>query len=176
MAPLEQADAQARALAQQVAAEREADRLAAEGPRPPGPDVCWLPSMDQAPSAQLSARDQRYGARDAKTGVRVSATLAPSPVIDARPLLGDDVRAGLAACFAQHVPADAAITLAMKAAVTVDAHGHAKIATLTPEPADASPLDPRLVRCMLRVLQQSAFAGLSDATAQAGVTYCLRRD
>jgi hypothetical protein len=204
MAPLEQADSQARALAQQVAAEREAERIAAEGPRPAGPEVCWVPSADLAPSVQadaaapaagtaaphdcarkadankpavpLSPRDQRYGARDAKTGVRVSARLGNSPGLDARPLGGDDVRAGLAACFAQHVAADSAITLAVNAAVTVDARGHAKIATVAPEPTEATPLDPRLVRCMVRVLSQSAFDCPSTPTASASVTYCMRRD
>jgi hypothetical protein len=213
MSPLEQADAQARALAERLAAEREAERLAAEGPRPPGPEMCWLPSVPApagpvspaaadaapqaatgtsgkprkcartsdtvaAPAAAISPRDQRYGTRDAKTGVRVSAMLGDNPGLDARPLFGDDVRARLAGCFAQRVAADTAITLVLRALLEVDARGRVTAATITPETQEpASALDPRLVRCMQQALLRSAFdCTASGSAVQASATYCLRRD
>jgi hypothetical protein len=130
-----------------------------------------------APAA-LSPRDQRYGARDPSTGVRVSATLGASPALDPAPLLGDELRARLAGCFAQHVAADAAITLAMHATLAVDARGRVTSAAIEPASNDgASAPDPRVTRCLQQALTRTAFScSASGAATRAEVTYCLRRD
>jgi hypothetical protein len=230
LATLQHAGERARLLADLVAAEHEADRLAAEGPRPEGPQICWggagspvppLPVALAIPPAPVAAaappatapatspparspvaksaparcaraahtvgddggtapspRDLRYGPRDPSHGVRVWAALGDNPTMDASPLLEPATRAALAACFAQHVPKDRAVTVAVHATLSVDARGATRSAALTPEPSDAAvPPDPKLTRCLERGLARVAFdCSPSGQPTQAAATYCLRRD
>ena len=254
VAALQQTNERARLLAAAVAAEREADRLAAEGPRPEGPQICWggepvaaqpapVPAATAVPAAPAAAavdggasaaavagattsavsdasaspnasapnasatpnagaapkrtgcaraahtvaddaagaltpRDQRYGARDPASGVRVWAALGDNPTMDATPLLEPQIRAALAACFARGVPASRAITVAVHATLSVDARGATRSATLTPEPSDAAaPPDAKLSQCLQRALQRVAFTcSPSGQATQASATFCLRRD
>lgn len=53
---------QAQLLADVVAAEREADRLAAEGPRPPGPQICWGPAPSAMSGGELPAEQSGVAA------------------------------------------------------------------------------------------------------------------
>jgi hypothetical protein len=199
-----QQQSQALALHEAVKAERAAERLAAEGPRPAGPEICWAPSALQTaaahvpsargPGAQrcaldaqpndplaaqaLSPRDLRYGPRDPESGVRVSAALTDNPTMDARPLAWIATQSRLARCFAKHVPAAQAITVAVHAHLSVGAQGRTQSVTLTPEPSDASatPSAP-FAQCLRSALQQTAFGCSTNRTAtQARATFCLRRD
>lgn len=216
---------QARMLAELVAAERKADRIVAEGARPPGPEVCWTGELeaasgrghadaiaiaatttsattttttatnpttaeprrcarDAAAAAASaaepvpSARELRYGLRDAETSVRVSAALADAETMDASPLLKPATRRKLAACFAQHVRVDQPVTVALHATLVVDARGKARSATLTPEPSDDAAKPSRaLLSCLQRALVRVPFdCSPSGQETQARVTYCLRRD
>jgi len=123
-------------------------------------------------------RELRYGFRDAATSVRVSAALAEADTMDASPLAEPATRRALAACFAQHVRPDQAVTVALHATLVVDARGKARSATLTPEPSDdAAKPSGALVGCVQRALVRVAFdCSPSGQEAQARVTYCLRRD
>ena len=181
MATLQQAQAAASALAESVARDREADRIAAEGDRPPGPDACW---KEPGTRPALSPRDLRYGARDATTGVRVSVALADSApdassaASGGRPLIAAELEQRLALCFAQHVREDAAITVAVDAAVAVQASGRVATVTLTPETAAGAdaPSKP-LLRCLQQALTRSAFGeNPAGGTTEWHATYCLRRD
>ncbi len=211
------------ALADKVAAEREADRLALEGPKPPGPALCWAPHIGRqgpppvdparpaavavvdssanaaAPSspdakrcalslspnasslpsaATPSPRDLRYGLRDAESGVRVSFDLAENPTMDASPLSNTELQSQLAHCFAKQVQKSQAITVALHAALSVDALGHVTQVELTPEPSDAAtPPSKSLTRCLSQALQHVAFdCSPSAQPTQAHASYCLRRD
>jgi hypothetical protein len=62
---------------QAVAAEREADRLALEGPRPPGPELCWAPHMGrQGPATPAAA--SKAAAGDGQPGA-TGAGVEPEP-------------------------------------------------------------------------------------------------
>jgi hypothetical protein len=88
---LQRAGERARLLADVVAAEREADRLAAEGPRPDGPQICWgetaappppsiIPGVVAAPTARAVPAAQTPtavpSAGDATTGSGAAAPKA----------------------------------------------------------------------------------------------------
>jgi hypothetical protein len=209
------------ALADAVAAEQEAERLAIEGPKPAGPELCWAPHVgrqgplpvDGAPASSAASvsgapavtpaaggtprcartantlpptaptqaptpRDLRYGLRDLESGVRVSANVTENPTMNAAPLAAPEAQAQLARCFAKYVPKDKAITVAVNAALTLDALGFVQEVELTPEPSDAAtaPTKP-LSRCLSQALKQIAFdCSPSAQPTQARASFCLRRD
>lgn len=208
-------------LADTVAAEQQADRLAIEGPKPPGPELCWAPHIGRqgplpvdgasastapslsgapvatpdatnasrcartatqlTPTASVEAptpRDLRYGLRDLQSGVRVSANLTENPTMDASPLAAPEAQAQLARCFAKYVPKDKAITVAVNAALTLDALGFVQEVELTPEPSDAAtPPTKPLSRCLSLALKQIAFdCSPSAQPTQARASFCMRRD
>jgi hypothetical protein len=203
-----QQQAQALALRESVRAQREAERHAAEGERPAGPQICWAPvpapppelatpapalaaaatppsscalppaAVDPQAGRPLTPRDQRYGARDPESGVRVSVVLGDNPTMDARPLGWLETQTRLARCFAQHVPAAQAITISVHASLSVGAYGKTQSVVLTPEPSDAAAAPSKaLSQCLQRALKQTAFAcSPGGQPTQASAVFCMRRD
>jgi hypothetical protein len=165
------------------------EALVADSPAPstaaPAPKTSSRRCARDAPSAWndgteiiLSPCDLRYGLRDAATAVRISATLADAEAMDALPLLQPATRSLLAACFAQHVPADQAVNVTFHSTLVVDARGKTRKATLTAEPSDAAaPPSKTLLRCLERALFRVPFdCSPSGQETQTHVTYCMRRD
>jgi len=145
-----------------------------------GPE-CALSSPDQAALESpkpASARDALYGARDSKTGVRVSVATEPLPSMDLRPLAAASTHAALAACFARHVKQDEAVTVAAHGSLSVDARGHVKSAAVAAEPSDQARAPGRpLQRCLERVLKKVRFdCSPNGQPTQGKALICLRRD
>ncbi|HMI93922.1 MAG TPA: hypothetical protein VK509_21255, partial [Polyangiales bacterium] len=87
LAALQQNDERVRLLTDVVAAEREADRLAAEGPRPEGPQICWGGSAPATPPSPapltltVPAPLPTAVPAAAGTGAVAGATAAKPPVV-----------------------------------------------------------------------------------------------
>ena len=72
------------ALREQVRAEREAERRAAEGERPPGPDVCWTPVAPAGAAGGAQGEPAQQAERAAATE-QTAQTQPPPPPADSAP-------------------------------------------------------------------------------------------
>jgi hypothetical protein len=84
----------------------------------------------------------------------------------------------LATCDASQRGAGEDKTLAVHAALQIDASGKVKSAELTSEPSDlAAAPEPALQRCLLKALRQTAFdCSASGDAVQATALLCMRRE
>jgi hypothetical protein len=69
---------QARTLAELVEAERKADRVMAEGPRPPGPEVCWTAEPASEPGEPAADASAESAAAAAPSSARKACARHPA--------------------------------------------------------------------------------------------------
>ncbi len=129
-------------------------------------------------------RDHRYGPRDPRTGVRVSVALLGDavavPRLASNALFANSTHQQLAACFDSAVPKEQAVTVALRAQLSFDTHGHAqhpKAQALPGGDALATAAGRALSRCVQEVLGKLAVVcpGVPPGVRVEAIV-CLRRE